>query len=307
LAAERGAWWRGFALGLTLVLSALLLGGGALLLLSGAPPRAVLLVGVDERPDEQQRGQFGHTDTIAVLGLPAAGGAALVSFPRDLWVDIPDYGPQRLNVAYPLGAQQGGAAGGAAVLQRTLARAFGLSANRWATVDFRGFVALVDALGGVELTVPRALVDDTYPTDDYGTRRLEIPAGAQHMNGEQALAYVRTRAADSDFGRMARQQQVLVALRDQALTPAGIVRWPAAALVLPRTLKTDLGPGEALAIARVLLLLPRDQVRALVIGPDLAPPQVGPGGAAILLPRETAIRQALAETLDPPRRAVSRQ
>jgi polyisoprenyl-teichoic acid--peptidoglycan teichoic acid transferase len=284
-----------------------LLGAVGLLFAAGAPPRAVLLVGVDERADEQQRGQFGHTDTIAVLALPAAGGAALVSFPRDLWVDIPDVGPQRLNVAYPAGAQQGGAAAGAALLQRTLARAFGLQADRWATIDFRGFVALIDALGGVDLTVPRTIVDDTYPTDDYGTRRLEIRAGRQHLNGEEALAYVRTRATDSDFGRMARQQQLLLALREQALSPAGLPRLPAAAIAIPRAVRTNLSAGEALAIARVLLLQPHDQVRALVIGPELAPPQTGPGGAAILMPREGAIRQALAETLEPPRRTVNRQ
>jgi LCP family protein required for cell wall assembly len=230
-----------------------------------------------------------------------------VSFPRDLWVDIPDYGPQRLNVAYPVGAQRGGAADGAALLQRTLARSFGVQTDHWATIDFRGFVALVDALGGVDLTVPRTIVDETYPTDDYGIRRLEIRAGAQHLNGEEALAYVRTRAPDSDFGRMRRQQQLLLALREQALSPAGLVRWPAAAIAFQRAIQTNLSVGEALAIARVLLLQPRDQVRALVIGPELAPPRVGPGGAAILMPREAAIRQAIAETLDSPRRTDNRQ
>jgi len=296
---ERGAWWAGFLLGVGMLglLGALSL--VALIVVAGAPPRGVLLFGLDERPDEQQRGQYGHTDTIAALLLPGDGRATLVSFPRDLWVDIPDYGPQRLNVAYPVGAQGVGPAAGAALLERTLASAFGLSLDRWVRIDFHGFVALVDALGGVDVTVPRTIVDETYPTEDYGTRRLEIAAGPHHFDGAEALAYVRTRAVDSDFGRMGRQQQVLLALREQALSPAGLVHWPAAIQVLPRVVQTNLSPIEALAVARALALLPRDGLRALVIGPELAPPAVGPGGAAILRPNTAAIRQALAEAVRP--------
>jgi LCP family protein required for cell wall assembly len=296
-ASAGGSWWAGFLLGLSLLLAVSAVAAIALVLAAGAPPRAVLVFGVDERPDEQQRGQYGHTDTMAALLFPRSGGAVLVSLPRDLWVDIPDYGPQRLNVAYPLGAQDGGPAAGAALLGRTLESEFGLAVNRWVRVDFQGFVALIDALGGVEIDVPRPIVDEHYPTADYGTRRLVIPAGRPRLDGEDALAYVRTRALDSDFGRMARQQQVLLALRDQALSPAGLLRLPAAALALPGVLQTNLGPAEALAAARTLAVLPREELHTLVVGPELAPPRVGPGGAAILVPRTAAIRQALADAL----------
>jgi hypothetical protein len=131
---EGGAWLSGFLLGLLGLgaLAAVLV--AALLLLAGAPPRAVLLLGVDERPDEQARGIPGHTDTIAVLLTQPAGAATLVSFPRDLWVSIPGYGEQRLNVAYPLGAQSGETAGGPRLVGRTLNAAFGLPVDRWARV-----------------------------------------------------------------------------------------------------------------------------------------------------------------------------
>jgi LCP family protein required for cell wall assembly len=294
---ERGAWLSGFLLGLVGlgVVAALVVVG--LLLLAGAPPRTVLLVGVDERPDEQARGIPGHTDTIAVLALPPRGGATLISFPRDLWVTIPGYGEQRLNVAYPLGAQEGQPAGGPRLLERTISAGFGLPVDRWARVDFHGFAALVDALGGVDITVPRTLVDDTYPTEDYGTRRLVILAGAQHMDGATALAYVRTRAPDSDFGRMARQQQMLAALRDQALTPAGLARLPGALTTLPSAISSDLSARETLALLRVLATLPRDRLRPLVIGPDLAPPRTTAGGADVLMPHTDAIRQVIAAAL----------
>jgi len=297
-AGERRAWLLGFALGLGgfAVLGVLL--ALAALLAAGPPPRTVLLLGLDVRPDEQQRGVPGHTDTIAVLAL-APGRATLISFPRDLWVEIPGYGPERLNVAYPLGARSGRPADGAALLARTLATEFGLVVDHWACVDFRGFAALVDALGGVEVTVPRTIVDETYPTDDYGTRRLVIPAGRQRFDGATALAYVRTRAPDSDFGRMARQQQVLLALRAQALTPGGLLHLPRALVVWPQAVASDLSPRELAALLRTLALLSPDRLQTLVIGPELAPPAVGPGGAAILLPRKEAIRAAIAAALAP--------
>ncbi|HLH25163.1 MAG TPA: LCP family protein [Chloroflexota bacterium] len=292
-----GAWLSGFLLGLLglgALAAALVVG---LLLLSGAPPRAVLLVGVDERPDEQALGIAGHTDTIATLVLEPPGGATLISFPRDLWVTIPGYGEQRLNVAYPLGAQSGRPGDGAKLLERTITAAFGLPVDRWARVDFRGFAALVDALGGVDIDVPRTLVDDTYPTEDYGTRRLVIPAGRQHMDGETALAYVRTRKADSDFGRVGRQQQLLAALRDQAVTPAGLLRLPRALLTLPGAVSSDLSHRETLALLRTLATLRRDRLHPLVIGPDLAPPARTAGGADVLMPRTEAIRQVIANAL----------
>jgi polyisoprenyl-teichoic acid--peptidoglycan teichoic acid transferase len=294
---EGGAWLSGFVLGLLglgALAAALVVG---LLMVAGAPPRAILLLGVDERPDEQQRGIPGHTDTIAVVVMQPPGGATLISFPRDLWVTIPGYGEQRLNVAYPLGAQSGEAAGGPKLLERTITAAFGLPVDRWARVDFRGFATLVDALGGVEIDVPRTLVDETYPTEDYGTRRLVIPAGRQRMDGAAALAYVRTRAPDSDFGRVGRQQQLLAALREQALTPAGLLRLPSALLTLPSAVRSDLSARETLALLRALATLPRDRLHPLVIGPDLAPPARTAGGADVLMPRTDAIRQTIAGAL----------
>lgn len=294
---DGGAWLSGFLLGLLglgALAAALTIG---LLVVAGAPPRAILLLGVDERPDEQQRGIPGHTDTIAVVVLQPPGGATLVSFPRDLWVTIPGYGEQRLNVAYPLGAQSGGPAAGAQLLERTITAAFGLPVDRWARVDFRGFATLVDALGGVAIDVPRTLVDETYPTEDYGTRRLVIPAGRQRLDGAAALAYVRTRAPDSDFGRVGRQQQVLAALREQALTPGGLVRLPRALVALPGAIASDLSARETLALLRTLATLPRDRLRPLVVGPDLAPPARTAGGADVLMPRSDAIRQAITSAL----------
>ena len=242
-----------------------------LLAVAGAPPRAILLLGVDERPDEQQRGIPGHTDTIAVVVMRPPGGATLISFPRDLWVTIPGYGEQRLNVAYPLGAQSGEGAGGPRLVERTITAVFGLPVDRWARVDFHGFAALVDALGGVEVHVPRQIVDETYPTEDYGTRRLVIPTGG---SGWTAPRHWHT-CGHRPGQRLWARRPAAASARGAAGAGAdarGLARLPGALVALPGAVSSDLSPRETLALLRTLATLPRDRLRPLVDRP-------GPGAA----------------------------
>ena len=91
-------------------------------------------------------------------------------------------------------------------------------------VNFDGFRQVVNSMGGVDVCVPTRLVDNAYPTDDYGIKRIDIPAGLQHFDGETALEYARSRHQDSDLGRDRRQQQVILALRQQAVQPATLLR-----------------------------------------------------------------------------------
>jgi LCP family protein required for cell wall assembly len=81
-----------------------------------------------------------------------------------------------------------------------------------AQINFDGFAKVIDVLGGVDIDVPTHIIDDEYPTPDFGTTRIEFKPGVQHMDGATALIYARTRHADSDFGRAERQQQVLRAI-----------------------------------------------------------------------------------------------
>jgi polyisoprenyl-teichoic acid--peptidoglycan teichoic acid transferase len=154
---------------------------------------------------------------------------------------------------------------------------------------------VVDAVGGVDVTVAEAIHDETYPTDDYGYQTVDIPAGRQHMDGDTALKYARTRHQDSDFGRIARQQQVLAAIRAAALNPVNWTRLPAVAGAVSQTVKTDLSPLDAIAIAAAVLRDPGEPDR-LVVDTTLVTPVVGAGGA-FLLEAKPELRPAVARFL----------
>lgn len=190
-------------------------------------PMNILLLGMDTRPDRPEDGV--RSDSLILLRLdPLGGWANLLSIPRDSVAEIPGYGSDKINAAFAYGyndaAQIYGAgtdriAGGAALAAQTTEqflglRDLGVRIDYMATVDFDGFAKMIDALGGIDVDVPRTIVDNQYPTPDYGVMRIEIPAGRQHFDGARALQYVRTRYADSDFGRAERQQQVLRAMAD---------------------------------------------------------------------------------------------
>jgi LCP family protein required for cell wall assembly len=188
-----------------------------------------LLVGSDSRdgatPEELK--QFGTeanqgaklTDSIILVHLsPKRDKAVLVSFPRDSWVDIPGHGSGRINTAYGKGeADQKG--GGPAMLIRTVEQLSGIFVDHYLEVDFRGFLKMVDALGGVDVCLPSAAVDKD--------AALNLPAGKSHVRGTQALAFVRARKFDpsGDFGRIRRQQQFLGAMLRRA-TSLGILARP---------------------------------------------------------------------------------
>jgi hypothetical protein len=139
-------------------------------------------------------------------------------------------------------------------------------------------------------------VDEAYPTDDYGTKRIAIPAGQQHLDGELALAYARSRHQDSDFGRMGRQQQVLMAIVAKLRSPAMAPRLPAVMAVLREATHTDLQPADLLALAPAAAPGAADHMRRLVIGPELATPMTGVDGAALLQP-SPSLRSAVAAFL----------
>jgi LCP family protein required for cell wall assembly len=260
---------------LLLCLAALLLSlAGALLL---APTReTVLIVGSDARPDELRQGQIGRTDTLLTLVADrATPKVAMVSVPRDLWVPIPGHGEERVNTAYQLGGPQAATQAVGAVL--------GLRIDRYALIGLQGVRDVVDAVGGVDITVDQAIHDPAYPTDDYGVIEVLIPAGRQHMDGETALRYARTRHQDSDFGRIARQQRVLAAVRAALLAPVNWPRIPAVVAAVQRSVQTDLTLLDFVAIGAAFLRAPGEPDR-LVIDTTLVEPITGQGGAYLLSP-----------------------
>jgi hypothetical protein len=140
---------------------------------------------------------------------------------------------------------------------------FKVPIHHFATVDFRGFTRIVDAVGGVTVEVPYALKDDEYPSDDGPNyTRLYIPAGLQQMDGTTALRYARSRHFDTDFGRNRRQQQVLQAIREQGLKLNLLPRLPEMVTLLAGSVRTDLDPRHLPSLARLGLSLDREQIKS---------------------------------------------
>ena len=150
----------------------------------------IMLVGQDSRGNTRER-----SDSMILVSInPRTGEVAMVSFLRDLYVQIPGYYDNRMNAAY--------AFGGFPLLYEVMQVNFGITCDGGIEVNFEGFKDIVDVIGGVdvELTYREAQVVGTYVE------------GVNHLNGEQALTYARIRKLDSDFGRTNRQRTVLQAI-----------------------------------------------------------------------------------------------
>ncbi|HEM61375.1 MAG TPA: hypothetical protein ENO24_03705, partial [Chloroflexi bacterium] len=184
----------------------------------GLPQRnmRIILLGTDLRsPDSGWR-----TDTMILVTID--GGeriVSMVSIPRDLYVAIPGHGKTRLNLADNLGEAERFPGGGPGLLREMLEQNLGLTFDRYVRIDFRGFVEMVDALGGIDVDVrcPTELwVPNMKVPGEYLLFRHLSP-GLHHMDGELALMYCRCRANTPAFDRDRRQREVLLAIRRRAL------------------------------------------------------------------------------------------
>lgn len=246
----------------------------------------VLILGLDRRPEQ---GYVVRSDTVMVLTAQMqTPRVALLSIPRDLYVQIPRHGQSRINTAHFLGEREE-PGGGPDLAMETVAQNFGIPVQHYVRLDFQAFRAVVDAAGGIDVTVEERIVDNAYPTEDYGTMRIEIPAGPQHMDGERALQYVRSRHSASDFERAARQQQVTMALARRLSAPENWLRLPTVCWAVLENVQTNLGPVQMLQVSVAVLQVGADGIEHHVIDRDMARPWTTPTGGAVLLPRWEAI------------------
>ncbi|HLI51967.1 MAG TPA: LCP family protein [Thermomicrobiaceae bacterium] len=206
----------------------------------------ILLLGVDQR----DTGEIPRSDTIIVVSInPVTKQVGMMSIPRDMKVEIPNHGEDKINAAYSIGSQQ--SITGPGLVRATIEYNFHITIHYTAVIDFKGFQQIVDTLGGVTLDVQAPIKDDQYPGAGNNYTRAYFHSGLQHMNGAAALEYARTRHDDNDFARGVRQQQVLMALRSQASALNLITKAPALLDDLGDTLKTDLPPSDALKLAKL--------------------------------------------------------
>ncbi len=249
----------------------------------------VLLMGTDRRPQEVSQNPRGNSDTLLLVSIdPATRAAAMVSIPRDLVVPLPGIGPEKINAAYR--------EGGPDLSVRVVADLLGQPVHRWASIDVSAFARVVDELGGVVIDVEHPIRDDEYPVEDYSIRRVYIPSGLQWLTGEQALWYARTRHGSTDFDRAARQQALLLSLKDRARDRRMVPRIPALIGSLADAVQSDIAPREALALVRLGGNTDFRSAR-LVLTPPLYGREIIRPDLYAIEPNVARIRAAVAETL----------
>lgn len=243
----------------------------------------ILLMGIDQRPDETgPGGDPGRTDSLMLVSVDYDDKlVTMVSIPRDGFVVIPGHGNERVNAAYTFGEidQRGS---GPLLAERTVEQLFGVKIDRYGLVDIHSMERVIDTLGGIWIDNPYRLVDRQYPTDDYGFITIDIPAGRQLMDGVTAVEYARTRHPDSDYGRQARQQQVLLAIRDRALQFDVLPRIPQLLPEVHDLVRTDISLVESVQLANFGRSLDASRILQLQPNPALTPAYIGAGGASYI-------------------------
>jgi len=197
----------------------------------------ILLLGSDNDQKFAQDAVLSQTMIVVSID-PAKRQVTLLSLPRDLWVAIPGHPSAKIDLAYK--------EGGASLARATVEKAFRIPIHYYAWIGLDGLVKVVDRLGGVDVDVLHPVLDDNYPNDfsgsGYGTERVYLAAGPQHLDGRHTLQYVRSRHGDllSDFGRSVRQQQVLLAMQQRTAGMDLVTAIPSFARDLNGHVKTDL-------------------------------------------------------------------
>jgi LCP family protein required for cell wall assembly len=264
----------------------------------------ILLVGVDAVADRTAT----LTDTMMVASLdPIGPSVSLLSVPRDL-VDAPlgngdVYGP-KLNslLGYADRHPEEFPAGGIRALQDAIGALLDIPIHYYARIEFEGFITMVDALGGVDVTVARGFEDPGYDGFGFDSRGFSITEGDHHLDGATALAYARSRkaAGESDFTRAARQQQILVAMRDQLAQGGSLLfELPALLGAVGQTVRSDVPVEQLPRLAAILDEVDREEMVSVVIRHPLVRPvstRYGDSQAADL----PAIRAMAAALFSPP-------
>lgn len=209
--------------------------------------------GLDTRPPGLQLpGDPENADVfiIARLHLPT-GTMRAVSVPRDLYVEIPGYGFDKITRAYDHGSKADGGSfkAGAETMKATVQVNFGVAVDAVAVATFEGFVDVINTVDGVDVDNPYDLFDAEYPTPDHGIEQIFFPAGLVHLNGQDALKFVRTRHQDGDGGRIMRQHLVLMGLLKKTTSSDYVSSLPELVHKYRRVVRNDIGASRRLALA----------------------------------------------------------
>lgn len=258
-----------------------------------------LLVGVDSGFDRPHA----LTDTMLVVSVDPDATSAMISIPRDLYgAPLPDGTTydQKLNMLMSEadGNPDRFPSGGVGTLKEVVGDILGIEIHYFAAVNLIGFKDAVDAIGGVDITVKRAIADPVYSEDGELEPGFYIEPGTYHMDGPFALAYVRSRhgPGDTDFTRADRQQQLLTTIREK-LAGNLVGSLPALLDVVKNTISTDIPSARIPSLARAIQQADMTQLERTVIQPPLVSVDEDPIAGYILRPDLDAIRELTDELL----------
>jgi polyisoprenyl-teichoic acid--peptidoglycan teichoic acid transferase len=258
----------------------------------GASRVNLLIMGLDYRDWESNQGAP-RTDTMLLLTIdPLSKTGGMLSIPRDLWVNIPGFEPNKINTAYRFGEVYDIPGGGPGLAMKTVEELLGVPVDFYALIDFSSFERFINEIGGVEVNVPEEIKVD--PLGPGNTVVLE--PGAQSLSGEVALAYARARNTEKgDIDRAGRQQQVALAIRDRVLNlnllPTLISKAPILYQEIASGITTNLTLDQAVKLAVLGQQISHENISQGVIGPpDQVTLGVSPEGQDILIPVPDQIR-----------------
>lgn len=242
----------------------------------------ILLLGSDQRPWDRAF----RTDTIILLTLnPSLGTISLTSFPRDLYINIPGYGMERINTAW--------GKGGFDKLAATFEHNFGVRPDHYVLINFSSFKQVIDSLGGLDVNVGQSVSD--YRNGYYYT----VQAGPQTMDADTVLWYVRTRKTTNDFARARRQQEILMAVFQKMLSLNALKRIPEFYAIYKDNVTTDMGLTTLVPLFPLAAqLVDTSRIHHYFIGPNQVNDWITPGGGMVLLPQQEAVMNVIRKALN---------
>jgi len=259
---------------------------------NGVSRVTILILGLDYR--DWQKKEIPRSDTMILLTLdPVTKTAGMLSIPRDLWVNVPNYGYSKINEAFFLGEANHLPGGGPQLASETVEQLLGVPINFYAQIDFTAFIKFIDTIGGV-IIVPKTDV----PVQEWGSEYKQTLKAGQYytLSGGLALSYARERyIGEGDIDRAARQQQVIEAIRTRILKfdqlPSLITKAPTIYQELSSGIHTNLNNlQEAIQLGLLAMQINPANVKKGVIDYNMMIPAKSPEGLDILIPIMDKIR-----------------
>lgn len=222
------------------------------------------------------------TDTIMIVSIKYNGtdekkDVSLISIPRDLYVPLNNEGYYRINSIYSIGETRDEYENGSALISQIINEITDIPIHYYVRINFDGFKEIIDSLGGINVYVDRSFYDSQYPTENFGYQTVVFKKGMNQMDGDKALKFARSRhgvvidgegSEASDFARAERQQKILAATRDKALSFETIINPKAISdsmQALGNNIRTNLEPWEMLKLAEMAKYINQEEIINKVI------------------------------------------